>query len=141
MWRIYHIDKDVLHIYKKRITAEIRNPSKGSSLHGLNTVMQNQKAKKYCLSLGCGTLVTNGYCDKHSSLGKSIYDSNWTKCRKFYLQAHPLCSDCAKEGKAVLAEDVHHIKKARLYPELKYMESNLMGLCKHHHNIRTAQGE
>jgi len=39
------------------------------------------------------------------------------------------------------AKEIHHIKKLKDHPELKYDENNLIGLCKMHHSVRTARGE
>lgn len=55
--------------------------------------------------------------------------------------AHPLCVDCEAMGIVAAARDIHHIAKLRDNPEAKYDESNLMGLCKMHHDMRTAKGE
>jgi hypothetical protein len=44
-------------------------------------------------------------------------------------------------GVAAPATDIHHKFKLREQPELKYEESNLMSLCKLHHDKRTARGE
>jgi len=49
--------------------------------------------------------------------------------------------DSLAEGKFVPATEVHHIKKLRDYPELKYEESNLMALSHKKHSIRTRRGE
>jgi 5-methylcytosine-specific restriction protein A len=67
------------------------------------------------------------------------YDYQWQKFRERYLAEHPLCMDCLPIVTA--ATDVHHKQKLRDRPELKYEEVNLMGLCKMHHDRRTAKGE
>lgn len=54
---------------------------------------------------------------------------------------HPLCEDCTAIGIVGAATDVHHKQKLRDRPDLKYEESNLMPLCKMHHDKRTDRGE
>jgi 5-methylcytosine-specific restriction protein A len=67
------------------------------------------------------------------------YDYRWQKFRESYLAQHPLCMDCLPIVTA--ATDVHHKKKLRDRPELKYEDSNLVSLCSACHDKRTAMGE
>jgi 5-methylcytosine-specific restriction protein A len=67
------------------------------------------------------------------------YDYQWQKFREMYLASNPLCMDCLPIVTA--ATDIHHRKKLRDRPELKYEEENLMALCKACHDRRTAKGE
>lgn len=95
----------------------------------------------------------NGYCEEHQALAlrdidrrqsasKRGYDQRWNKFRHKYLQDNPLCVDCISNGTPPTpATDVHHIKKLRDYPELKYNKDNLMALCHECHSKRTAKGE
>lgn len=70
---------------------------------------------------------------------KIYYSTKWRKLRTSYLQQHPLCELCQKEGKIVPAIDVHHIitfmsttdPLKRIY--LAYNPDNLMSLCKECH--------
>ena len=102
----------------------------------------------------CGGRITNGVCDRcgpskrnnaydrqRGSAAERGYDYTWQQFRLSYLAMHPLCVDCEREGRAEAATDIHHRQKLRDRPELKYEESNLMGLCKRHHDQRTARGE
>ena len=43
------------------------------------------------------------------SAGARGYTRAWQKARKKYLEAHPLCVECMKEGRYVKATDVDHI--------------------------------
>ena len=72
-----------------------------------------------CRHPGCVALVPYGqkYCEAHkplhpeevrSAAGRG-YGRAWQKARKRYLEAHPLCIECMKEGKYVKATDVDHI--------------------------------
>ena len=69
------------------------------------------------------------------------YDNRWLAFAKQYLNENPLCVDCESEGIVGGATEVHHKRKLRDNPELKYEPSNLAGLCKRHHSERTARGE
>ena len=72
-----------------------------------------------CRHPGCAALVPYGqkYCDAHKPLhpeevrsaGDRGYGKAWQKARKRYLDAHPLCVECMKEGRYVKATDVDHI--------------------------------
>lgn len=75
-----------------------------------------------------------------------IYNTKrWKDLRKLFVQAHPLCEKCLKEGKITPTENIHHILSPfapGLTPEERdrraYSWSNLMALCvechiKEHH--------
>jgi len=106
-------------------------------------------AQMFCKSVGCGVLVDNGYCSKHQTdknryQGSSTsrgYDRRWRNFRKRYLSENVLCIDCLEQQHIKLAEHIHHKRKLKDFPELKYEETNLMSLCEECHNTRTAQGE
>jgi 5-methylcytosine-specific restriction protein A len=99
---------------------------------------------------GCPNVVQSGYCDEHKKAmykqrdykrgtpAERGYDNNWRKFRLQYLSKHPLCADCEEEGKVTPATEVHHEKPILEYPELKYAECNLKGLCECHHAKRGA---
>lgn len=104
-----------------------------------------------CKHSGCSELTRDksGYCDAHKSnkdkrRGTAYergYTKQWEQFRIQYIKRHPLCHDCEVKGLYVTATEVHHVKKLRDCPELKYEEDNLMGLCKECHSKRTARGE
>ncbi len=104
-----------------------------------------------CKHAGCPELTRDksGYCEAHridqdkqrGSASSRGYDKQWSGFRVQYLKRHPLCHDCEAEGMYVTATEVHHIKRLRDYPELKYAEDNLMGLCHECHSKRTVRGE
>ena len=106
------------------------------------------------VACACGGRRTGGVCDRCGPRKRSKehdrnrgtstergYDYQWQKFRKQYLTYNPLCVDCMEIGVAAPATDIHHKFKLREQPELKYEESNLMSLCKLHHDKRTARGE
>lgn len=69
------------------------------------------------------------------------YDYRWQQFRERYLAEHPLCKDCEERGIVTPATDIHHIKKLKDHPDLKYDERWLRALCKADHDRRTARGE
>ena len=52
-----------------------------------------------------------------------------------------LCSYCLAEGQVTPCEVVHHKQKHEGNEALMFDPSNLMGLCKLHHDRRTLKGE
>ena len=100
-----------------------------------------------CRHPGCAALVPYGqkYCEAHkplhpeevrSAAGRG-YGRAWQKARKRYLEAHPLCVECMKEGKYVKATDVDHIIPHRGDKKLFWDEGNWQALCHKHHSIKT----
>ena len=66
----------------------------------------------------------------------------WKTLRGIYLGAHPLCEDCLKQGKTVVATECHHvvpIDTERTYEgkrRLAYDDKNLAALCPDCHRKR-----
>ena len=98
----------------------------------------------------CGGRRIKGVCDRcgprkredhRQHAAARGYDYQWQQFRRLYLAMHQLCVDCEAIGMVAGATDVHHVVKLRDKPEAKYEEENLMPLCKHHHDTRTARGE
>ncbi len=100
-----------------------------------------------CGHPGCPRLVPRGkkYCEEHIGLHPEEvrsaavrgYGSRWQKARKRYLEAHPLCVECRKDGRYVKATDVDHITAHRGDPVLFWDESNWQPLCHRHHSEKT----
>jgi 5-methylcytosine-specific restriction protein A len=112
------------------------------------------RALRPCKHSGCPNLTRDpsGYCEDHieeyrqrdhyrGNSRQRGYDNQWERFRLSYLRRHPLCADCEKQGKYIPATEIHHIRKLRDYPALKYEKSNLMGLCHECHSRRTIKGE
>ena len=104
---------------------------------------------KPCRHPGCAALIHSGqkYCDRHRALhpedvrsasGRG-YGSAWRKARKEFLQIHPLCEECMKEGRYVKATDVDHIVPHRGNRKLFWDRSNWQALCHRHHSMKTRQ--
>ena len=101
-----------------------------------------------CRHPGCAALVPYGtkYCERHRSLHPEEarpaadrgYDSAWRKARKRYLEAHPLCVQCMKEGRYTKATDVDHIAPHRGDRDLFWDVSNWQALCHSCHSKKTA---
>jgi len=66
------------------------------------------------------------------------YGYRWQKAREGYLAKHPLCVECEREGKVVVATDLDHIIPHRGDQVLFWRESNWMALCKPCHSKKTA---
>ena len=105
------------------------------------------KPKVPCKHPGCPALVPAGtkYCEKHKALHLEEvrsavsrgYDSRWRKVRKVFLQAHPLCVECQKEGRFVKATVVDHVMPHRGDQKLFWDQSNWQPLCKQCHDRKT----
>ena len=67
---------------------------------------------------------------------KRRYNGAWPRIRSRFLNAHPLCEICMKEGRATPAAEVHHI--IPLADGGTHDPDNLMALCKPCHSRITA---
>lgn len=100
-----------------------------------------------CRHPGCAALVPYGkkYCEKHRNLhpedkrsaGSRGYGAAWNKARKCYLETHPLCVECLKQGRYIKATDIDHIKPHRGDSVLFWDQNNWQSLCYRHHSIKT----
>jgi len=107
-----------------------------------------RKPKRPCSYPGCGRLTDGRYCEEHRQIAGRQYnkykrDPNtnqrygraWRRIREFYIQSHPLCEQCEKEGRLTSAEEVHHILP--LADGGTHDAGNLMALCKSCHSSIT----
>ena len=70
-----------------------------------------------CRVSHCPNLIKSGerYCSEHKrgedrlSSTQRGYDRRWRKARDLYIEAHPLCESCLKEGRIVPATEVDHV--------------------------------
>jgi 5-methylcytosine-specific restriction endonuclease McrA len=60
----------------------------------------------------------------------------WQAFRQVIIMQRPICEGCQREPSRV----VHHIKQAKLYPELQFRDDNVQALCDGCHN-RESQRE
>ena len=105
------------------------------------------KPKVPCKHPGCPALIPSGtkYCKEHKALhpeevrsaaGRG-YNAAWRKASKQFLQAHPLCEECMKQGKYVKATVVDHVVPHRGDEKLFWDRSNWRALCKRCHDQKT----
>ena len=107
-----------------------------------------RKPKRPCSYPGCSRLIDGRYCEEHRQVAGRQYnkykrDPNtnqrygraWRRIRELYIQAHPICEQCEKEGRLTLAEEVHHILP--LADGGTHDAENLMALCKSCHSSIT----
>lgn len=107
------------------------------------------KQRVPCGQPGCGELIPPGskYCEKHLPLHPEVtrsaagrgYGIKWQKESRRFLQAHPLCCMCQKEGRYVKATVVDHIVPHRGDQKLFWDQSNWQPLCKKHHDQKTGR--
>jgi 5-methylcytosine-specific restriction protein A len=69
------------------------------------------------------------------------YTWAWTKARRVYLAAHPLCVMCSAAKRVTAANVVDHIIPHEGNQELFWDESNWQSLCKPHHDTDKAEQE
>lgn len=108
-----------------------------------------RRPKVPCKHPGCAELVEPGarYCEKHKALhpeevrsaSRRGYGRRWQKASRAFLQSHPLCAKCMKEGRYVRATVVDHIIAHRGDQKLFWDQSNWQALCKMHHDQKTGR--
>jgi len=81
--------------------------------------------------------VRRQYDDRRPSSSERGYDRRWQKARTHYLQEHPLCVECEKQGKVVSATTVDHIQPYREGQVSFYDRSNWQSLCDYHHKAKS----
>lgn len=65
---------------------------------------------------------------------ESMYTYQWKKSRKLFLQLHPLCVYCNREGMTTPATVVDHIQPHKGNLTLFWDTNNWQALCKRHHD-------
>jgi 5-methylcytosine-specific restriction protein A len=69
----------------------------------------------------------------------SFYNSKrWRALRNYYIQKHPLCVSCKRNGKIISAEVVDHIKNI-ISGGSPVDEKNLQSLCHKCHNSKSGR--
>lgn len=105
------------------------------------------RPKTICKHPGCGRVAGgNGYCDAHQNAGwqrdksrQAMYNHKWSRASKAFLTEHPWCAECMKRNTYTPATVVDHIKAHRGDADLFWDQDNWQGLCKHHHDVKTAK--
>ena len=112
-----------------------------------------RKPKRPCSYPRCPKLTDGRFCEEHQRKEKQRYEKYdrdpaakrrygraWKRIRDRYMNAHPLCERCQREGRLVKAEQVHHIKP--LAEGGDHSENNLMSLCSScHAKIHAERGD
>lgn len=109
-----------------------------------------RKPKHPCATRGCPRLTHRRYCEEHQKQENKRYETyqrdprtrqrygaTWRRVRAQYVSGHPLCEQCAKEGRFTPTEEVHHITP--LSAGGTHEEKNLMSLCSSCHSRITAR--
>lgn len=68
---------------------------------------------------------------------KPYNNDRWKRSRALFLQLHPWCEECRKQGKLVPATDVDHIVPHRGDMTLFWDEGNWQALCHECHARKT----
>lgn len=110
-----------------------------------------------CSHVGCTQLIPYNvrYCDKHKRQKAhetikahkrndpfwGFYQSTqWRKTRNAYMDGHPWCEECLRNGRHKLATSVDHIKPLKLCDKNEQLSfDNLQSLCPSCHNYKTRQ--
>ena len=106
--------------------------------------------RRPCRFPGCPNLCDSGvYCRDHRQYSTDHvrggadargYNAEWRRARKAFLQKHPLCAECRKNGKLTPATVVDHIIPHRGDRKLFWDENNWQPLCKDCHDRKTGSG-
>jgi 5-methylcytosine-specific restriction protein A len=107
------------------------------------------KPNSCCKYPGCPVQTPNTYCDRHRpNTGQNKPDyhklykrKRWRRARERYLNEHPFCKHCKKEGRLRSATVVDHIKPHRGNKKLFWDRSNWQSLCTQCHNKKSAKGK
>lgn len=114
-----------------------------------------RKPSRPCRYPGCPNFCESGavYCPEHmkdnsvnlrekwrGSAASRGYDSRWRRARRAFLQAHPLCAECLRNGRYTAATVVDHIIPHRGDMNLFWDERNWQSLCRDCHDEKTGSG-
>lgn len=122
----------------------------GAKAPPLKVILMPKAPKRPCRYPGCPNLCDKGvYCSKHIQFSSDRmrggadargYDSRWRKARKYFLEKHPLCAKCMRNGKLTPATVVDHIIPHRGDQQLFWDDGNWQPLCKGCHDRKTGKG-
>lgn len=112
-----------------------------------------KKPKRPCSYPCCPKLTDGRFCEEHAKLEAKRYEKYdrdpetrrrygraWKRIRDSYVQQHPLCELCQKDGRLTATEEVHH--KVPLSEGGTHARDNLIALCKPcHARIHAERGD
>ncbi len=75
---------------------------------------------------------------RRGSSSQRGYGYRWQRYRERFLQQHPLCAACERDGKITLATEVDHVVPARNNPGQFWNSRNHQSLCARCHSRKTA---
>lgn len=104
-----------------------------------------KKPLRPCAHPICPNLTRKKYCEQHKNSDDKVranshqrgYDGRWRKARVTYLSKHPVCVECAKEGRVVPATVVDHIIPHKGDKKLFWDTNNWQPLCASCHSRKT----
>jgi 5-methylcytosine-specific restriction protein A len=99
----------------------------------------------------CGGTRHKGICNRcgaqrnasealRPSSNERGYDMTWRRYSELYRLENPWCVECLKQGRTMRAEVVDHVIPHRGDRDLFWDTGNHQGLCKRHHDRKTASG-
>ena len=111
------------------------------------------KPKRPCSHPGCPRLTNGRFCEEHAKAEAKRYEQYdrdpetrrrygrvWKRMRDAYVQQHPVCELCQRDGQLVATEEVHH--KVPLAEGGTHDRNNLISLCKAcHAKIHAERGD
>jgi 5-methylcytosine-specific restriction protein A len=108
---------------------------------------------QFCSEPNCGQLVEGGRCQAHASRAARLQHETYARVHRWYvsrrwhylrldvLRDEPFCRACRAQGLKVLTVDIDHIRKHDGDQSLFWDRTNLQGLCKRCHTVKTNRGE
>ena len=91
-------------------------------------------SKSLCM---CGRIVERKYCPACDKRELRVHSKRHDAFSRGYRRDFPLCEACVYEQgvlTAKLSRDTHHIVKVVDAPSLAFDESNVLALCRRHHD-------
>ena len=81
----------------------------------------------------CHKTTDGTCCQDRPNAHTRGYDREWSKLKRQYQAANPLCELCLEQSRTTPAQLVHHVIPIHDAPQLRLVWSNLQSLCAQHH--------
>jgi 5-methylcytosine-specific restriction protein A len=108
------------------------------------------KSKHPCNYSGCPAITSSRFCPEHERIQKNkeaeydqardqtearqwLHSSRWRKASKAFLDEHPLCAKCLRQGRDTAGYLVDHIKPHEGNYDLFWDQDNWQSMCNPHH--------
>ena len=141
--RALFLTKSVLYWYCLKVCEGVPRASFHFARKG--AVPMPYRPKKPCAHPGCPALTYTVFCPAHEKQDARAYEKYkrdpatrkrygraWQHIRTLYIAAHPLCEQCAADGRLTPAREVHHV--IPLADGGSHDDENLIALCKACHS-------